>query len=116
MRKKNKKKIDPRYFWKETTLREHEGDLTSALAHIASAVICENPEIATHFGHHFKTIALYIDDPFYRDQLSVLANQGPEQDFGFARQALDHLENYFKDLGALDAEGYSQKAQSLARC
>jgi hypothetical protein len=67
MRKKNKKRIDPRYFLHETALREQDDGATVALAHIASAVICENPEIVSHFAHHFRTLSMYIDDPYYRD-------------------------------------------------
>ena len=115
MRKKNQKRINPRYFLHETVLREQGDDATTALAHIASAVICENPEIASHFGHHFKTLSMYVEDPHYRDQLSVLERQRPEQDWGFARQALSHLENYFAESEVLDKETYSHKVESLAR-
>tara|TARA_R110000824_G_scaffold11622_7_gene50932 strand:+ start:3786 stop:4142 length:357 start_codon:yes stop_codon:yes gene_type:complete len=115
MRKKNQKRINPRYFLHETTLREQGADATTALAHIASAVACENPEIASHFGHHFKTLSMHIDDPYYRDQLNVLEKQGPKQDWGFARQAISHLENYLAKQGALDKEAYSQRTDSLTR-
>ena len=115
MRKKNKKRIDPRYFLHETALREQRDDATLALAHIASAVICENPEIASHFGHHFKILSMHIDDPYYRDQMNVLESQGPEQDWGFARQAVSHLENYLAKQGVLDGEEYSQRIEGLTR-
>ena len=115
MRKKNQKRINPRYFLHETVLREQSDDATTALAHIASAVICENPEIASHFGHHFKTLSMLIDDPYYRDQMNVLENQGPEQDWGFARQAVSHLENYLAQQGVLDEEEYSQRIEGLTR-
>ena len=115
MRKKNQKRINPRYFLHETVLREQSDDATTALAHIVSAVICENPEIASHFGHHFKTLSMYIDDPYYRDQLNVLESQGADQDWGFARQAVSHLENYLAKQGVLDEEEYSQRIEGLTR-
>ena len=115
MRKKNKKRIDPRYFLHETALREQRDDATIALAHIASAVVCENPEITSHFGNHFKILSMHIDDPYYRDQLNVLESQGPEQDWGFARQAVSHLENYLAKQGVLDEEEYSQRINGLTR-
>jgi hypothetical protein len=47
--------------------------------------------------------------------LNVLESQGPEQDWGFARQAVSHLENYLTKRGALDKKEYSQRIEGLTQ-
>jgi len=116
--KKNKKGIDPRYFLNETNLRENEGyddRVTTAMAHIASGVMCENPDIA-NWGHYFSALRWASDaDPRILGLLEELPELAQNENWDFARQTIMHLSNYYKDTGLLDWEAYNKTAHSLCR-
>jgi hypothetical protein len=116
--RKNKKRIDPRYFLHETALREdekHDDKVTAAMAHIASGVMCENPDIA-NWGHFFSDLRLASDgDPRILGLLKELPELAQNENWDFARQTIMHLSNYYKDTGVLDWEAYNKKAQDLCR-
>ena len=128
MRKKNQKRIDPRYFLHETVLREQSDSIVIALGQVASAVNCENPELGSDFTNQLRTLrgALpgrseiiapgppEVTGAFFHDQVSALEGHKAGQDHGFARDAIRALEAYFsKTLGdTWDARHYEE----LAKC
>jgi hypothetical protein len=118
--RKNKKRIDPRYFLHEQEEQEKAGKsaVTTSLAHLASAVMCENPKLAD-WGHHFSQIRQYAGEEEGGDMkrilglLKELENSAAKGNWDFARQALMHLSNYYKKIGLLDGDAYNSKASDL---
>ena len=59
--RQNKKRIDPRYFLNETAMSEEYDDrVTTAMAHLASGVMCENPDLA-NWGHYMSDLRWRAD-------------------------------------------------------
>ena len=120
MRKKNKKRINPRYFLNESALQEEpaaqKDKVTRALAHLAAGVRCENPEMAD-WGHHFSPLRWASGEGADQKRiigfLKELEETARSKKWGFARQALMHLQNYYKKAGLLDWDAYEKKAQDL---
>jgi hypothetical protein len=120
MRKKNQKRINPRYFLQETVLREQSDSIVIALGQVASAVNCENPELGERFGNQLRTLRGALPPASEKlgkhlhNTVNALDQHKAGQDFGFARDAITALENHFtKTLGdTWDARHYEE----LAKC
>jgi len=112
--RKNKKRVDPRYFLNETAMPEEYDDrVTTAMAHLASGVMCENPDLA-NWGHYMSDLRWSADgDERTLDQLGQLPEMAHSENWDFARQAIMHISTYFKNAGMLDWETYNAKARSL---
>ena len=114
MIKKNKKRIDPRYFLHETVLREEEDhQVTMALAELTSTVACENAELAD-MGHIFTTLMQNSGgDERTQNQLRELPDMARKGQWDFARQAIMHISNYFKKAGLINWDTVQRKANEM---
>tara|TARA_R100000808_G_C2111687_1_gene125559 strand:+ start:284 stop:703 length:420 start_codon:yes stop_codon:yes gene_type:complete len=120
MRKKNKKRIDPRYFLHETVLREQADSIVVALGQVASAVNCENPELGERFTNQLRTLRNALPDfntPIGKHlfgQVNALEQHKPGDDFGPMHDARIALENYFSKT--LEGEWDANRYKELSKC
>jgi len=120
MRKKNKKRINPRYFLHETVLREQADSIVVALGQVASAVNCENPELGSDFTNQLGKLRAALPDfntkpgKHLLGQVNALEQHKAGQDHGPMRDAIRALETYFSQTlgGEWDGNHYKE----LSKC
>jgi|18_taG_2_1085343.scaffolds.fasta_scaffold05363_8 hypothetical protein len=114
MRKKNKKKIDPRYFLHETALREEEDHQANMdLGALTATVHCENPALADMGAEIGRLMQKSGGDERTQDQLRGLPKMARKEQWDFARQAIMHISNYFKKTGLINWDTVQRKANEM---